>query len=102
MTRTRQGVCLAIGMLCALGILSAIAVRAEAAPHHHPPAMTAVAPVADGHGTTARADHNIDLPARAAMADAPRPGGAQAGAASDSTSAAVRTVRTRGPPAAAA
>ena len=94
---TRRVACLAAGLICALGVLSGVALRGSEVVHHHAPAVATVVQVADGHATNVRDQHPVaTVPAAVAQARHR----IALGATYDTSIAAVAidAIRTRGPP----
>ncbi|MGH8860552.1 MAG: hypothetical protein ACRDVG_04840 [Jatrophihabitantaceae bacterium] len=96
-----RGICVVAGLLCVLGVLSGTLLRANGATHHHHPAVTAAASVADGHGVNARGDQHAVLVQPAAEHDAVGEIAFVRSPHALPDLRSVETVRTRGPPAAA-
>lgn len=88
-----------VGLLCAAGLVSGAALRtAEAAHHHHAPAIAAVAKIADGHGTSPRSEQHLLAAAGNSVARPVERGETSDAVSTSSAGEATATQRTRGPP----
>src|SRR3954471_19611896 len=67
---SHRAACVAVGLLCALGLLSGVVLRAGDAAHQHrtPAVAASITTLADGHGAAARGEHHLAATAPANVA----------------------------------